>query len=187
MSYLVNDVMAEYTDRSTGNKQVRAFIVADTAADLPANSTVLTWLLGSYALTVDTGDTYYIDSSGSWILQPNQNAFSNVYTKTEIDDLLDQIDQLDQIATDALGRPLIRVFLGNGGLILSQDLAVGKLGKRLSHLLQGQDLFACLFRSAFLFVDLADQRLQFCLTFRQMGGNFLFRGHDICTSIQYYI
>ena len=102
MSYLVNDVMAEYTDRSTGNKQVRAFIVADTAADLPANSTVLTWLLGSYALTVDTGYTYYIDSSGSWILQPNQNAFSNVYTKTEIDDLLDQIDQLDDQQTAAI-------------------------------------------------------------------------------------
>lgn len=88
MSYLVTDVMADYTDRSTGNRQVRASIVADTAADLPANTTALTFLLGSYAKTVDTGDEYWIDSSGSWILQPSSSAFSNVYTKTEIDQML---------------------------------------------------------------------------------------------------
>lgn len=83
MSYLVTDVMADYTDRSTGNRQVRASIVADTAADLPANTTALTWLLGSYAKTVDTGDEYWIDSSGSWILQPNDYVTGNYYTKTE--------------------------------------------------------------------------------------------------------
>lgn len=92
MSYLVNDVEADYTDRSTGNRQVRAFIVADTAADLPANTTALTWLLGSHAKTVDTGDEYWIDSSGSWILQPSSSAFSNVYTKAETDALLSPID-----------------------------------------------------------------------------------------------
>ena len=87
MSYLVNEIMADYTDRSTGNRQIRAYIVADTAADLPANTTALTWLLGSYAKTVDTGDEYWIDSSGSWILQPSSNVFSNVYTKSETDAL----------------------------------------------------------------------------------------------------
>ena len=92
MSYLVNEIMAEYTDRSTGNRQIRAYIVADTAADLPANTTALTWLLGSYAKTVDTGDEYWIDSSGSWILQPSSSAFSNVYTKAETDALLAPID-----------------------------------------------------------------------------------------------
>lgn len=92
MSYLVNDVMAEYTDRSTGNRQIRAYIIADTAADLPVNTTALTWLLGSYAKTVDTGDEYYINSSGSWILQPSSSAFSNVYTKAETDALLAPID-----------------------------------------------------------------------------------------------
>lgn len=92
MSYLVNEIMADYTDRSTGNRQIRAYIVADTAADLPANTTALTWLLGSYAKTVDTGDEYYINSSGSWILQPSSSAFSNVYTKAETDALLAPID-----------------------------------------------------------------------------------------------
>ena len=85
MSYLVNEIMADYTDRSTGNRQIRAYIVADTAADLPANTTALTWLLGSYAKTVDTGDEYYIDSSGSWILQPSSVFTSNYYTKAETD------------------------------------------------------------------------------------------------------
>ena len=83
MSYLVNDIEADYTDRSTGNRQVRAFIVADTAADLPVNTTALTWLLGSHAKTVDTGDEYWIDSSGSWILQPSSAITGNYYTKTE--------------------------------------------------------------------------------------------------------
>ena len=83
MSYLVIDVMAEYTDRSTGNRQIRAEIAADTAADLPANTTALTWLLGSHAKTVDTGDEYWIDSSGSWILQPSSAITGNYYTKAE--------------------------------------------------------------------------------------------------------
>lgn len=87
MSYLVTDVMADYTDRSTGNRQIRASIVADTAADLPANTTALTWLLGSYAKTVDTGDEYWIDSSGSWILQPSAQ-YPNAYTKAQTDGLL---------------------------------------------------------------------------------------------------
>lgn len=88
MSYLVLDVMAEYTDRTTGNRQIRAQLIADTAADLPANTTALTWLLGSYAKAVDTGKEYYIDSGGTWILQPSNNAFDNVYTKAETDAII---------------------------------------------------------------------------------------------------
>ena len=88
MSYLVIDVMAEYTDRTTGNRQIRAELCADTAADLPANTTALTWLLGTHAKAVDTGKEYYIDSGGTWIEQPSSNAFDNVYTKTEMDSII---------------------------------------------------------------------------------------------------
>lgn len=102
MSYLVLDVMAEYTDRATGNRQIRAQLIADTAADLPANSTALTWLLGSYAKAVDTGKEYYIDSGGTWILQPSNNAFDNVYTKTEMDSIINTIDTLDTKQTLSL-------------------------------------------------------------------------------------
>lgn len=69
MSYLIQDIMAEYTDRETGARQVRVYIVADSVSDLPSNTANLTYLLGSYAKTVDTGDEYYINSRGTWILQ----------------------------------------------------------------------------------------------------------------------
>lgn len=88
MSYLVIDVMAEYTDRATGNRQIRAELCADTAADLPANSTTLTWLLGTHAKAVDTGKEYWINSAGTWIEQPSNNAFDNVYTKAEMDSII---------------------------------------------------------------------------------------------------
>ena len=103
MSYLVLDVMAEYTDRTTGNRQIRAQLIADTAADLPANTTALTWLLGSYAKAVDTGKEYYIDSGGTWIEQPSNNAFDNVYTISEIDTMLTDYyttTQIDTMLTD---------------------------------------------------------------------------------------
>lgn len=88
MSFLVVDVMAEYIDRTTGNRQIRAQLIADTAADFPANSAALTYLLGSYGRAVDTGKEYYIDSGGNWIEQPSNNAFENVYTKAETDSII---------------------------------------------------------------------------------------------------
>ena len=131
MSYLVNDVEADYTDRSTGNRQVRAFIVADTAADLPANTTALTWLLGSHAKTVDTGDEYWIDSSGSWILQPSSSAFSNVYTKAETDALIAPIDAAVSTHDAAL------IDLVNGGsknkLKLTDTATTTKKGVTLTY------------------------------------------------------
>lgn len=105
MSYLIVDKMAEYTDRTTGNIQIRAQIVADTAADLPANTTALSYLLGTYAKTVDTGDEYYIDSNGSWILQPspNQLDLTGYYTSAETDTLLSgKQDSLDSAQLDAV-------------------------------------------------------------------------------------
>lgn len=64
-------------------------IFVDTAADLPAlaDFTDIAPVCGSLAETVDTGDRYRLDSSGTWHLQP-QSIFSNVYTKSETDALL---------------------------------------------------------------------------------------------------
>lgn len=64
-------------------------IFVDTAADLPAlaDFTDISPVCGSLAETVDTGDRYRLDSSGTWHLQP-QSIFSNVYTKSETDALL---------------------------------------------------------------------------------------------------
>lgn len=92
MSYRIVDIMAEYTDRQTGARAIMCEIAADTAADLPANTADLQYILGSFAKTIDTGDLYKINSFGSWILQPSDNQFANVYTKAETDAIINRID-----------------------------------------------------------------------------------------------
>ena len=95
MAYRVIDVLQEYTDRTTGQRSIMAEISADTAADLPANTAEIVWILGTFATVVATGDTYKINTAGNWILQPPQNAFSNVYTKSEIDNIVTGINATD--------------------------------------------------------------------------------------------
>lgn len=92
MSYRVIDVLQDYIDRDTGQRSVMAELVADTAADLPANTAQLVFILGSFATAIDTGDTYKINSAGAWILQPSANQFDNVYTKSETDAIVNRID-----------------------------------------------------------------------------------------------
>ena len=46
---------------------------------------------GSKATDISTGDIYRMTSAGSWILQPS-SIFSNVYTKTEVDDIVTGIN-----------------------------------------------------------------------------------------------
>lgn len=92
MSYRIIDIMAEYTDRQTGSRAIMCEIAADTAADLPTNTTDLQYILGTFAKTIDTGDLYKINSFGNWILQPSDNQFVNVYTKSEIDDIVQDIN-----------------------------------------------------------------------------------------------
>lgn len=82
------DTMQEFIDRQTGVRSIMCEIAADTAADLPANSAERVFILGTFATAIDTGDIYKINSAGAWILQPSQNAFSNVYTKSEIDGMI---------------------------------------------------------------------------------------------------
>lgn len=88
MSFIVREIYEQTTNRTTGNVEIIAHVVADDAASLPVNTTARTFVLGSDAVCVDTGDKYLIDSSGTWHLQPADNAFSNVYTKTEMDAIL---------------------------------------------------------------------------------------------------
>lgn len=100
--YRVIDVLQEYIDRATGQRSIMAELVADTAADLPANTQDLVFIIGSFATAIDTGDTYKINSAGAWILQPSENQFENVYTKSEIDDIITRVDTLDTKQTLAL-------------------------------------------------------------------------------------
>lgn len=105
MSVMILDMIAEYTDRTTGNRQIRAQLIADTVTDLPSNSTALTYLLGSYARVIDTGKEYYIDSSGTWIEQPSEISLnlSGYYTAAQTDSLLaGKQDNLTQAQLDTI-------------------------------------------------------------------------------------
>lgn len=86
-------------------------IVADTASDLPAGDTVQVGNAvyelspGSSAVAADTGGEYLRSPSGSWILQPSQQSqiiLPDVYTKTEMDDIITRVDTLDTKQTLAL-------------------------------------------------------------------------------------
>lgn len=79
----------------TGTENAARFdLFADTAADLTGLTHFdnIKILSGSRAKDISTGDKYLINSAGVWVLQPSDNAFVNVYTKTEIDGIVQGID-----------------------------------------------------------------------------------------------
>lgn len=94
MSYLLREVLSESVDRSNGNITRLARIDADTFADLPANTSALTYIIGSEGHAIDTGKNYMMNSSGIWIEQPSENAWENVYTKAELEKYLAVIPDL---------------------------------------------------------------------------------------------
>lgn len=91
MAYRIEDITAEFADRTTGKRSILCEISADTAADLPANTTMLEYIIGSRGVCIDTGDIYKIDSAGIWHKQPAENAWINTYTKTEIDTIIQSV------------------------------------------------------------------------------------------------
>lgn len=117
--YRVIDVLQDYIDRETGQRSIMAEMVADTASDLPENTENLVFIIGSFATTVDTGDTYKIDSSGTWIKQPSDNAFENTYTQSQIDTLLsDKVSFTDYATPTQYG--VVKLMSG-GGLRVDGD------------------------------------------------------------------
>lgn len=117
MAYRIIEIMQEYTDRTTGARSIMCEIAADTAADLPANTADLVYIVGSYATAIDTGGIYKINSAGTWILQPSGDIFQNVYTKTEIDNIVSDInDDISDINdTDTMQNAVITDLLNTGG------------------------------------------------------------------------
>ena len=130
------DMIAEYTDRTTGNRQIRAQLIADTFTDLPSNSTALTYLLGSYAKTVDTGKEYYIDSSGTWNEQPSGISLdlTGYYTSAETDTLLS--GKQDDLTSDQLKA----VNSGITAAVLQSILLIGSKNKLVYTLAELQAL-----------------------------------------------
>lgn len=78
---------------------LNAGISCDTTADLPAQAGGISGYYleqGSTAHVIADNTTYTINSSGTWVLQ-DTSPFSNVYTKTEVENLLTPIT--DDITT----------------------------------------------------------------------------------------
>lgn len=115
--YRIIEIMQEFTDRTTGARSIMCEIAADTAADLPANTADLVYIVGSYATAIDTGGIYKINSAGTWILQPSGDVFQNVYTKSEIDSIVSDInDDISDINdTDTMQNAVITDLLNTGG------------------------------------------------------------------------
>lgn len=92
MSIVVRDSGDIYFD-GTNNVSVMSIFV-DSASDLQGlvQYEDIYFQLGSDALDVSTGDKYRMKSNGTWILQPSDNVWQNVYTKTEIDSEIARID-----------------------------------------------------------------------------------------------
>lgn len=79
----------------TGSENAARFeLFVDTAAELTGLTHFdgIKILSGSRAKDISTGDKYLINSAGVWVLQPSDNAFVNVYTKSEIDGIVQGID-----------------------------------------------------------------------------------------------
>lgn len=70
--------------------ECRFELYADTASDLQGLTHIdgIKIQMGSECTDIATGDKYILNGSGVWILQPSDRAFSNVYTKAEIDSMI---------------------------------------------------------------------------------------------------
>ena len=82
-------------------------ILCDTVSDLPSGTISGSGYTGSItqgctAKIIADGTNYIADSSGQWILQPSGNMFVNVYTKNEMDDLLEEYQPLLTFGTQTV-------------------------------------------------------------------------------------
>ena len=87
----------------------RMDLFVDTAADLAGLTTFdsITLLQGSTAEDISTGDVYMMQSNGTWIKQPSKSPWSDVYTKSEVDALLQDIwDEIDGV-NDLVGSGVV--------------------------------------------------------------------------------
>ena len=68
-------------------------LLCDTPEDLPASAVTGDYpgnlSQGCTAKVISNSAEYMYNSAGSWIRQAGNNVFENVYTKTEVDDLID--------------------------------------------------------------------------------------------------
>ncbi len=161
--FRIIDILQDFTDRATGVRSIMVEGVADTAADLPQNTAQLVYIIGSYADIIDTGDRYKINSAGQWILQPRQNAFDNVYTKSEIDAMF---------APVALSANGSTGYLNSGGIwssVWSQILGLNTI----RNLVAGDDMNALTTVGIYRVTNSATAAQILNIPFTQAGGRLI--------------
>ena len=81
------------TSQVTGEKLIS--IVCDTVSDLPSGTIAGNYggpvVQGCTAKVIEDSSNYIANSSGTWVKQTSQNAWVNVYTKAEMDDIIQAV------------------------------------------------------------------------------------------------
>lgn len=88
MSYWISEIYREFDDRTSGIRNLFCHVFADDVASMPTNDNDRVFTIGSVCDVIANGDKYMMNSSGNWVLQPNSSAWLNVYTKSEMDNIL---------------------------------------------------------------------------------------------------
>lgn len=88
MSYIISEQRVKQYNAEQNRTEYSASLICDDVASLPVNNSDYWYLLGSDAKVVSNGKKYVINSSGTWVEQPSDNAWENVYTIAQIDEKL---------------------------------------------------------------------------------------------------
>jgi len=97
LSYIISEQRAKQFNAEQNRTEYSASLICDDVASLPVNNSDHWYLLGSDAKVISNGKKYVINSSGTWVEQPSENAWENVYTKVEVDNILTEYYTAQQI------------------------------------------------------------------------------------------
>lgn len=98
--YNFSEILAQGYDTTSQKPSILGTVYADTAAGFPIQDADYHFVLGCKGVDAATGDKYLFNGS-TWN-KIEKSPFSDVYTKSQIDEMIDQIDQLDARQTAAL-------------------------------------------------------------------------------------
>lgn len=98
--YNFSEILAQGYDTNSGKPSLLCTVYADTAAGFPIQDADYHFVLGCKGVDAATGDKYLFNGS-TWN-KIEESPFRDVYTKNQIDAMIDQIDQLDARQTAAL-------------------------------------------------------------------------------------
>lgn len=95
MSSWISDYRQTQNYSGTGDVTIYAYVECDDIADLPTTTQFTGFVLDkeSIAHVINGNQKYMLNSQGVWMLQEDP-LFSGIYTKSEIDDMISDIDDI---------------------------------------------------------------------------------------------